>query len=109
MAAFHDELFGPVAAVSRARDVDHALAPANNSSCGLSSAALTNNLQLAMRFAFELEVGMVHLNGPMIHDEGVVPFGGVKGSGKNREGGRWSVEEMTEVKMIQMGRRAHPF
>jgi len=111
MAAFRDELFGPVAAVSRANDANHALALANNSSYGLSSAVLTNNLQLAMQFALELEAGMVHINGPTIHDEGVVPFGGVKDSGKGREGGRWSVEEMTEVKWvtIQMGRRAYPF
>ncbi|MGB8542694.1 MAG: aldehyde dehydrogenase family protein [Candidatus Acidiferrales bacterium] len=111
MAAFRDELFGPVAAVSRAKDADDALALANNSAYGLSSAVLTNDLQLAMRFALELEAGMVHLNGPTIHDEGVVPFGGVKDSGSGREGGRWSVEEMTEVKWvtIQMGRRAYPF
>jgi acyl-CoA reductase-like NAD-dependent aldehyde dehydrogenase len=111
MAAFRDELFGPVAAVSRANDADHALALANNSSYGLSSAVLTNNLQLAMRFALELEAGMVHVNGPTIHDEATVPFGGVKDSGSGREGGRWSVEEMTEVKWvtIQMGQRAYPF
>src|SRR5271169_252057 len=111
MAAFRDELFGPVAAVSRADNADHALALANNSSYGLSSAVLTNNLQLAMRFALELEAGMVHLNGPTVHDEPTVPFGGVKDSGSGREGGRWSVEEMTEVKWvtIQMGRRHYPF
>ena len=111
MAAFRDELFGPVAAVSRAETADHALALANNSSYGLSSAVLTNDLQLAMRFALELEAGMVHLNGPTVHDEPTVPFGGVKDSGSGREGGRWSVEEMTEVKWvtIQMGRRHYPF
>ena len=111
MAAFRDELFGPVAAVSRAENADHALALANNSSYGLSSAVLTNDLQLAMRFALELEAGMVHLNGPTVHDEPTVPFGGVKDSGSGREGGRWSVEEMTEVKWvtIQMGRRHYPF
>jgi vanillin dehydrogenase len=111
MAAFRDELFGPVAAVTRADNADHALALANNSSYGLSSAILTNDLQLAMRFALELEAGMVHLNGPTVHDEPTVPFGGVKDSGSGREGGRWSVEEMTEVKWvtIQMGRRHYPF
>jgi len=111
MAAFRDELFGPVAAVSRATDADHALALANNSTYGLSSAVLTNNMQLAMKFAMELEAGMVHLNGPTVHDEGIVPFGGVKDSGSGREGGRWSLEEMTEVKWvtIQMGRRQYPF
>jgi aldehyde dehydrogenase (NAD+) len=111
MAAFRDELFGPVAAVTKANDADHALALANRSSYGLSSAVLTNNLQLAMRFALELEAGMVHLNGPTIHDEGTVPFGGVKDSGMGREGGRWSTDEMTEVKWvtIQTGRRQYPF
>ena len=77
---------------------------------GLSSAVLTNNMQLAMRFAMELESGMVHLNGPTVHDEVVAPFGGVKDSGVGREGGRWSIEEMTEVKWvtIQMGKRQYP-
>ena len=109
MAAFRDELFGSVAAVTRADNADHALA--NNFSYGLSSAVLTNDLQLAMRFALELEAGMVHLNRPTVHDEPTVPFGSVKDSGSGREGGRWSVEEMTEVKWvtIQMGRRHYPF
>ncbi len=111
MAAFRDELFGPVAAVTKANDPNHALALANSSSYGLSSAVLTNDLQLAMHFALELEAGMVHLNGPTIHDEGTVPFGGVKDSGMGREGGRWSTDEMTEVKWvtIQTGRRQYPF
>jgi aldehyde dehydrogenase (NAD+) len=111
MAAFRDELFGPVAAVSKANDADHALALANNSAYGLSSAVLTNNMQLAMKFALELEAGMVHLNGPTVHDEATVPFGGVKDSGMGREGGRWSIEEMTEVKWItiQLGKRPYPF
>jgi acyl-CoA reductase-like NAD-dependent aldehyde dehydrogenase len=111
MAVFRDELFGPVAAVSRAKDADHALALANTSVYGLSSAVMTNDLQLAMRFAMELEAGMVHLNGPTIHDEATVPFGGVKDSGSGREGGRWSIDEMTEVKWvtIQTGRHPYPF
>lgn len=111
MAAFRDELFGPVAAVTRANDADHALALANSSTYGLSSAVLTNDLQLAMRFALELEAGMVHVNGPTIHDEATVPFGGVKDSGSGREGGRWSIDEMTEVKWvtIQTGQRQYPF
>ena len=111
MAAFRDELFGPVAAVSKADDADHALALANNSAYGLSSAVLTNNMQLAMKFALELEAGMVHLNGPTVHDEATVPFGGVKDSGMGREGGRWSIEEMTEVKWVtvQLGKRIYPF
>jgi vanillin dehydrogenase len=111
MAAFRDELFGPVAAVVRAEDADHALKLANDTAYGLSSAVLTNDLQLAMKFALELEAGMVHINGPTVHDEATVPFGGVKDSGNGREGGHWSMDELTETKWItiQLGRRHYPF
>ena len=111
MPAFRDELFGPVAAVVKADDADHALKLANDTAYGLSSAILTNDLQLAMKFAMELEAGMVHINGPTVHDEATVPFGGVKDSGSGREGGHWSMDELTETKWItiQMGRRPYPF
>jgi vanillin dehydrogenase len=111
MAAFRDELFGPVAAVVRAQDADHALELANDTAYGLSSAVLTNDLQLAMKFALELEAGMVHINGPTVHDEATVPFGGAKDSGNGREGGHWSMDELTETKWItiQLGRRQYPF
>ena len=111
MPAFRDELFGPVAAVVRAEDAGHALKLANDTAYGLSSAVLTNDLQLAMKFAMELEAGMVHINGPTVHDEATVPFGGVKDSGSGREGGHWSMDELTETKWItiQMGRRPYPF
>jgi len=111
MPAFRDELFGPVASVVKADDAGHALKLANDTAYGLSSAVLTNDLQLAMKFAMELEAGMVHINGPTVHDEAVVPFGGVKDSGSGREGGRWSMDELTETKWItiQMGQRPYPF
>jgi acyl-CoA reductase-like NAD-dependent aldehyde dehydrogenase len=111
MAVFREELFGPVAAVIRADDPDHALKLANDTAYGLSSAVLTNDLQLAMKFALELEAGMVHVNGPTVHDEAMVPFGGVKDSGNGREGGRWSMDELTETKWItiQLGQRQYPF
>jgi aldehyde dehydrogenase (NAD+) len=111
MSVFRDELFGPVAAVVQADDSFHALKLANDTAYGLSSAILTNDLQLAMKFALELEAGMVHINGPTIHDEATVPFGGVKDSGNGREGGHWSMDELTETKWItiQLGRRSYPF
>jgi aldehyde dehydrogenase (NAD+) len=64
-----------------------------------------------MKLALGLESGMVHINGPTVHDEPHVPFGGVKDSGMGREGGRWSMEEMTELKWItiQLGQRHYPF
>lgn len=98
-------------AVIKADSADHALTLANDTAYGLSSAVLTNDLQLAMKFALKLEAGMVHINGPTVHDEATVPFGGVKDSGNGREGGRWSMDELTETKSItiQLGQRQYPF
>jgi acyl-CoA reductase-like NAD-dependent aldehyde dehydrogenase len=64
-----------------------------------------------MKFALELESGMVHINGPTVHDEPQAPFGGVKDSGSGREGGQWSMNELTEEKWItiQVGKRQYPF
>lgn len=111
MEVFTDELFGPVASVIKADNPDHALKLANETRYGLSSAVLTNDLQLAMKFAMGLDTGMVHINSSTIHDEPHVPFGGVKDSGVSREGGQWSMEEMTELKWItiQQGQRHYPF
>ena len=111
MEVFRDELFGPVASVIKADNPDHALKLANDTHYGLSSAVLTNDLQLAMKFAMGLETGMVHINSSTIHDEPHIPFGGVKDSGFSREGGQWSMEEMTELKWItiQQGQRHYPF
>jgi len=111
MEVFTDELFGPVASVIKADDADHAMKLANDTRYGLSSAVLTNDLQLAMKFALGLEAGMVHINSSTIHDEAHIPFGGVKDSGMAREGGHWSMEEMTELKWvtIQQGQRHYPF
>jgi len=111
MEVFSDELFGPVASISKADDADHALKLANDTRYGLSSAVLTQDLQMAMKFALGLEAGMVHINSSTIHDEPHIPFGGVKDSGMAREGGQWSMEEMTELKWItiQQGQRHYPF
>jgi acyl-CoA reductase-like NAD-dependent aldehyde dehydrogenase len=100
-----------VASVTRAEDADDALRLANESAYGLSSAVITNDLQLAMKFVLGLEAGTVHVNGPTVHYEPHVPFGGVKDSGTGREGGQWSMEAMTELKWvtIQAGQRHYPF
>lgn len=111
MRIFDEESFGPVVCVIEARDAEEALALANRSSFGLSAGLITNDLQKALDLSLRLESGMVHVNDCSILDEPHVPFGGVKDSGVGREGGRWSMEEMTEVKWItvQMGKRQFPF
>jgi aldehyde dehydrogenase (NAD+) len=100
MRIFHEEVFGPVATIIKAKDIDHAIELANDTEYGLSSAAVTNNLAHAKRLSEEIEAGMVHINGPTIMDEAHIPFGGVKNSGMGREGGHFSIEEMTELKWI---------
>ena len=111
MRIFDEESFGPVVCVIKANDAEEALALANKSSFGLSAGLITNDLQKALDLSLRLETGMVHINDCSILDEPHVPFGGVKDSGVGREGGRYSMEEMTEVKWItvQMGKRQFPF
>ena len=111
MAIYDEESFGPVTSLIRARDAEHALQIANDTAFGLSSAIVTNDLQKALDFAMRSESGMVHINDTTISDESHIDFGGVKQSGFGREGGRASIDEMTEVKWItlQMGQRSYPF
>ena len=100
MRIYHEEVFGPVATIIKAKDIDHAIEMANDTEYGLSSACVTNNLSHAKRLSEEIEAGMLHVNGPTIMDEAHIPFGGVKDSGMGREGGHFSIEEMTELKWI---------
>jgi aldehyde dehydrogenase (NAD+) len=111
MAVFQEELFGPVASVIKAKNADHAIELANGTRYGLTSAVITQNLDLALRCALELESGAVHINSSTIHDEPHAPFSGVKDSGMGREGGQWSMDELTELKWvtIQRGHAHYPF
>jgi aldehyde dehydrogenase (NAD+) len=111
MPVFQEELFGPVASVIKAKDADDAIRLANDTRYGLSSAVITNDLQLAMRCALELESGSVHINGSTIHDEPHGPFSGMKDSGMGREGGQWSMDDLTQLKWItiQQGEAHYPF
>ena len=111
MSIFSTECFGPVAAVIKAKDSDHALELANDSQYGLTAAVLTNDLQKMLKFTEGLEAGMVHVNGPSIRDEAVVPFGGQKNSGMGREGGKFAMEAFTDLKWvtIQEGQQQFPF
>jgi vanillin dehydrogenase len=97
MRISHEDGFGPVTAIIKVKDHNEALDIANNTSYGLSSGVITNDMQEALDFAFKLEAGMVHINDCTVADQPHVPFGGVENSGFGREGGRFSMEEMTEV------------
>jgi acyl-CoA reductase-like NAD-dependent aldehyde dehydrogenase len=95
-----DELFGPAVAVTPFGTVHEALALANDSIYGLSAGVFTENLDVALRFARELESGNIHINwGPQWRAD-LMPYGGLKESGFGKEGPRYAIEEMTEVKMV---------
>jgi acyl-CoA reductase-like NAD-dependent aldehyde dehydrogenase len=111
MRIYGEESFGPITSIIKAGSSEEALAIANDTSYGLASGIITNDLQKAMDLALRLESGMVHINDTTVSDEPHVPFGGIKNSGVGREGGRYSMEEMTELKWItvQLGQRQFPF
>jgi glyceraldehyde-3-phosphate dehydrogenase (NADP+) len=95
-----DELFGPAVAVTRFNDIDQAIALANDSTYGLSAGIFTRNLDWAMKFIHEVHSGNLMVNwGPQWRVD-LMPYGGLKQSGFGKEGPRYAVEEMTELKMV---------
>ncbi len=100
MRLYSEESFGPVVAIIRAQSVDEAVRIANDSEFGLSSAVFGRDVMNAMAVARRIESGICHINGPTVHDEAQMPFGGVKSSGYGRFGGTWGVAEFTELRWI---------
>jgi len=94
------EVFAPLVTVVPFDTVDEALALANDSRYGLQAAAFTNDLNTALRFARELESGCVWINEASRYRQDNYPFGGVKDSGIGREGVKYALQEMTEVKFV---------
>jgi vanillin dehydrogenase len=111
MQVYSEETFGPVAPIIAVKDVKEALEVANDTTYGLSAGVVTRDLEKAIYLAEGLDAGMVHVNDASIDAEASVPFGGVKSSGQGREGGRYSLESMTDVKWvtIQKTKRPYPF
>lgn len=95
-----DELFGPAVAVTPFNNIDEAIALANDTIYGLAAGIFTENLEWAMKFAREVQSGNLHINwGPQWRAD-LMPYGGLKESGFGKEGPRYAVEEMTELKMV---------
>jgi benzaldehyde dehydrogenase (NAD) len=111
MRIYHEEAFGPVASIVRVQSHDEAVRVANDTEYGLSSAVFSRNIAQAMRIAGRIEAGICHINGPTVHDEPQMPFGGVKESGYGRFGGKAAISEFTELRWmtIQTAPRHYPF
>jgi acyl-CoA reductase-like NAD-dependent aldehyde dehydrogenase len=99
---FRDESFGPVVAIIRARDEAHAIELANDTEYGLSAAVFTKDSARGLRVARQIKSGICHINGPTVHDEAQMPFGGVKASGYGRFGGKAGIDAFTELRWVTM-------
>jgi benzaldehyde dehydrogenase (NAD) len=111
MRIYHEETFGPVKAIVRVRSTEEAIACANDNEYGLSAAVFGRDIARAFNVARKIDSGICHVNAPTVHDEAQMPFGGVKGSGMGRFGGRAGVYEFTELRWItvQTTPRHYPF
>jgi acyl-CoA reductase-like NAD-dependent aldehyde dehydrogenase len=100
MRLFRDESFGPVVGIARARDAEHAVELANDTEYGLSASVFTRDTAKGLEIARRIQSGICHVNGPTVHDEAQMPFGGVKASGYGRFGGKAGIESFTELRWI---------
>ncbi len=100
MRLFREESFGPVVALVRAHDEAEAVRLANNTEYGLAAAVFTRDIARGLRVARQIKSGICHVNGPTVHDEAQMPFGGVKASGYGRFGGAAGIDAFTELRWI---------
>src|SRR5438067_5132562 len=107
MPAYHEETFGPVAAVIRVKDADDALRVANDSDFGLGSNIWTSDVERAKKLAEQVEAGLVFING-MVASDARLPFGGVKHSGYGRELSEYGIKEFTNIQTVWIGPAAVP-
>jgi len=102
MEIYHEESFGPVKGIVRVTGDEAAIACANDNPFGLASAVFSRDTARAWNVAQRIEAGIGHINGPTVHDEAQMPFGGVKESGFGRFGCRAGIEAFTELRWITM-------
>ncbi|KAK3191878.1 hypothetical protein K4F52_001921 [Lecanicillium sp. MT-2017a] len=100
MAVWNDEAFAPIAACMTVETDDQAVALANQGGYGLSAAVFTEDLRKGLALAKKIESGAVHINSMTIHDEPVLPHGGVKDSGWGRFNANMGLDEFLVTKTI---------
>lgn len=102
MRLFREEIFGPVAPITKFASEDEAIALANDTEHGLAAYFYGRDIGRVWRVAEQLEYGMVGINDGAISNA-MAPFGGIKESGIGREGSRYGIEEYLEIKYLCMG------
>lgn len=111
MAIYREESFGPVKPIVRVNGVEEAICCANDNEYGLSAAVFSRDIARAMEVAARIESGICHINGPTVHDEAQMPFGGVKASGFGHFGGKAGIDAFTDLRWVtvQTAPRHYPF
>lgn len=111
MALFREESFGPQVSITRVSSADEAVRLANDTDYGLAASVFSRDIAKALNVARRIDSGICHINGPTVHDEAQMPFGGMKASGYGRFGGKAAVEQFTETRWItiQTTARHYPF
>jgi acyl-CoA reductase-like NAD-dependent aldehyde dehydrogenase len=95
-----EELFSPAVAVTPVETLEESIGLANDTKYGLGAGIFTSNIYHALRFAEEVQSGNVMVNWTPLWRADLMPYGGFKGSGIGKEGPRYAVEEMTEIKTV---------
>lgn len=100
MRLYSEEVFGPILSVTRVGSELEAITVTNDSEYGLTTAVFSGDSERARRLARRLHSGICHINRATVNDNPHAPFGGVKSSGYGRFGGRWALNEFTEIRWI---------
>jgi glyceraldehyde-3-phosphate dehydrogenase (NADP+) len=99
-AVVREEIYGPVTVLYRVGSLEEAIAIANSVDYGLQAGIFTQDLGIAFQAVSQLRCGGVMVNESTDYRIDAMPFGGIKGSGLGREGIRFAIEEMTEIKVV---------
>ena len=110
MAAFSEEIFGPVAPITTFKNDEEAIELANRTEYGLSAAIFSNDVERATKMAARLRTGLVHINDQTINDDPRIPFGGMGASGNGgRFGSVTNIEEFTTWRWMTIRAKGHPY